>query len=196
MSQQQPGEVMVVFPSALGWMAGAWRGSVLLGLTFNHADPQAAQTSLMKTLSDGEHNILTPMPVLDEPTPQQARLVARLQAFAEGAADAFDDVPLDLHGMTAFQRGVTERCRAIPAGQVLTYGQLAAQAGSPLAARAAGQVMAKNRWPLIVPCHRVVGTGGRLGGYSAPDGLAVKQQLLQREGVLLRRSRVALATFN
>jgi methylated-DNA-[protein]-cysteine S-methyltransferase len=64
---------------------------------------------------------------------------------------------------------------------MLTYGQLARRVGSPAAARAVGSTMARNRLPLVIPCHRVVGSGGQLRGFSAPGGVAVKQRLLQME---------------
>ena len=76
------------------------------------------------------------------------------------------------------------RGRRLPAdsrGLTRTYGELAAECGSPGAARAVGSVMAKNRYPLIVPCHRVLAAGGELGGYSAPDGLKMKRRLLEME---------------
>ncbi len=90
------------------------------------------------------------------------------------------------HDRTAFQRAVIDHCRRIPRGEVLTYGQLAERAGYPRSARAVGNVMATNRVPLIVPCHRVVGAGGNLGGFSAPQGLQMKRRLLRLEGSLER----------
>jgi len=78
----------------------------------------------------------------------------------------FDRVVVDDAHLTPFARRVTAACRRIPWGEVRTYGQLAAVCGSPDAARAVGRVMAANRYPLIVPCHRVLAAGGRLGGYS------------------------------
>src|SRR5207249_2714132 len=83
-------------------------------------------------------------------------LVRRLQAYAEGAADDFLDVPLDLSALSDFQRRVVKHCRRIPLGRTRTYGELAALAGSPGAARAAGNVMSANHTPLVMPCHRVV----------------------------------------
>ena len=94
----------------------------------------------------------------------------------------FSGVQLDLSHLTSFQERVIQRCRAIPYGVTLNYGELARQAGSPRAARAVGNVMATNRFPLVVPCHRVVGANGALGGYSAPNGLAIKVRLLRNEG--------------
>jgi len=72
-------------------------------------------------------------------------------------------------------------CHAIPVGETRTYGQLAKLAGSPHAARAVGGAMARNRWPLIVPCHRVVGSSGKLTGYSGEGGLKTKHWLLEHE---------------
>ena len=113
------------------------------------------------------------------------QLVVRiLQAFADGKSDDFLDVELDLDHLTTFARRVIGQCRKIKFGSVLTYGQLASKAKSPNAARAVGSVMRKNRFPLIVPCHRVVGAGISLGGYSAPDGLDMKRRLLAMEGSL------------
>jgi methylated-DNA-[protein]-cysteine S-methyltransferase len=178
---------MTVFPTALGWMAGVWRGETVAGLVFNYPDPQAALSALTKT-SDGDQTfIVSSTAVDDEPTAEQATLIARLVSYAQGGADDFRDLRLDDSHLTPFQRRVIHYCRRIPTGKVLSYGQLAQKAGSPGAARAVGQVMRTNRWPLIVPCHRVVGAGGTLGGYSAPEGLALKRRLLEREGALAHK---------
>ncbi len=164
-------------------MAAVWCDEVLLGLTFNHSDPQTATTALFNSITKRQKPILTSAALDDEPGASQQGLIRRLQAFAQGAPDDFLDLNLDVSELTDFQRRVVHYCRRIPAGKVLTYGQLAQKAGSPGAARAVGQVMSGNRWPLVVPCHRVIGAAGSLGGYSAPEGLAVKQRLLMREGV-------------
>ena len=87
--------------------------------------------------------------------------------------------PLQLEG-TEFTRRVYEVVRSIPAGETLTYAEVARGAGHPGAARAVGSVMANNRHPLFIPCHRVVASGG-LGGFSGPGGLAQKRQLLALE---------------
>jgi len=107
-----------------------------------------------------------------------AEAARQLQAYFAGELREFE-LPLDLSGRTDFQEKVLAACMAIPYGATATYGQLAAAAGHPGAARAAGQVMAHNRLPLVVPCHRVVGSGGRLGGYGY--GLGMKQALLALE---------------
>ena len=109
------------------------------------------------------------------------RLVAQLVSYTEGAPQRFDRVRIDADTLTPFARRVMQACRNIPYGHSITYGGLARRAGSPGAARAVGSVMAKNRFPLIVPCHRVVAAGGRLGGFSAAGGQGLKRRLLQME---------------
>jgi O-6-methylguanine DNA methyltransferase len=107
----------------------------------------------------------------------RAALHAVLQGQAPGALP-----PLDLARGTEFQRKIWQALLAIPAGQTLTYGEIAAAAGSPSALRAAGAACGANPIPVLIPCHRVVAAGGRLGGFSG--GLEWKRKLLQREGVL------------
>ena len=160
------------FPSELGWMAFIREGRILKALAFGHPSPAAALAALA-------------LPDSAEHRPNaEDELVGRLQAYAAGEADDFRDVELDLAHLTAFQRQVVAQCRRIRWGSTLTYGELAARAGSSGAARAVGSVMACNRYPLIVPCHRVVGSAGSLGGYSAPDGLRMKRRLLELEGAM------------
>jgi methylated-DNA-[protein]-cysteine S-methyltransferase len=115
--------------------------------------------------------------------PPASDLVERFRTFLAGTPVVFDDVELDLSWATSFQRALTEALRRIPRGEVVTYGELAALAGRPGAARAAGAFCASNRFALVVPCHRVVAADG-IGGYG-PDGIPVKRRLLELEGVLL-----------
>jgi methylated-DNA-[protein]-cysteine S-methyltransferase len=165
-----------VLPSDLGWMALAWTASGLVRLTFGHPSAAAAIASLE---ADAEWTTTS-----DEDLPPWiADLAARLAGYAAGEGVRFDDVPLDLSHLTAFQRKVVTHCRRIGRGKTRSYGDLAASSGAPGAARAVGSVMAKNRFPIIIPCHRVVGAGKSLGGFSAPDGLAMKRRMLALEGV-------------
>jgi methylated-DNA-[protein]-cysteine S-methyltransferase len=108
-------------------------------------------------------------------------LAERLRSYFAGSRDSFADVSLDLDGFTTFQHAVVAALRAVPWGEVVTYGELAALAGYPNAQRAAGSVCAHNRFPLVVPCHRVVAASG-IGGYGA-SGVEVKRRLLGFEGV-------------
>jgi len=89
-------------------------------------------------------------------------------------------IKIDWAGITPFRRAVMEECMRIPAGKTLTYADLAAKVGRSGAARAVGRVMATNPWPLLVPCHRVVGSDGTLHGYGG--GLPMKAALLRAEG--------------
>jgi methylated-DNA-[protein]-cysteine S-methyltransferase len=111
------------------------------------------------------------------------RFVDLAQAFLAGEEVPFDDVEIDLAGATPFQLAVSDAIRSIPRGEVAGYGELAALAGYPRAGRAVGTFCARNRFMLVVPCHRVVGASG-LGGYGSA-GLGVKRRLLALEGVRL-----------
>jgi len=106
-------------------------------------------------------------------------LAGRFRAFFAGEQDAFADVELDLEWCTPFQRAVVSALRAVLRGETVTYGELAALAGYPSAARAVGSVCAGNRFPLVVPCHRVVAANG-LGPYGL-SGQAYKRRLLELE---------------
>ena len=114
-------------------------------------------------------------PGADEP------LGRRFAAYFAGVRDDFGDVELDLAWCSPFQRAVAEAMRAIPYGEVATYGEVAALAGHPGAQRAAGTFCARNRLALVLPCHRVVAAGG-LGTYGSL-GVGYKQRLLELEGV-------------
>ena len=116
-------------------------------------------------------------------------LRARIERWLRGADDRFEDVPLPRG--TVFQRACWRACRAIPRGEVRTYAWLAARAGHPGAARAAGQAMRRNPMPIVVPCHRVVGAGARLGGYAGAEddasaGVKRALQVVERCGTPLR----------
>lgn len=104
----------------------------------------------------------------------------RLRRYFAGDNVSFDDVAVDLEYQTPFFASCAGVLRAVPRGEVVTYGELAALAGAPGAARAAGTFCARNRLGLFVPCHRVVGAGG-LGSYGSL-GLDYKQRLLELEG--------------
>lgn len=113
-----------------------------------------------------------------------ARLREAIAAFFEG--DPLDpallDVPLTERRLPPFRAAVYEALRRVPRGRSVTYAGLAAAAGSPRAARAVGSAMAANDYPLLIPCHRVIGSGGSLAGYSAAGGVAFKERLLRLEG--------------
>jgi len=164
------------FSTALGWMATAWSEHGLAAVTFGHRRSGQARRTLQ--------SLCVQLDTAEIEANRPDDLAIRLRAYAEGEPDDFRDVPLDLGEMTDFQRRVSLACRRIDYGQTRTYADLAARIGSPGAARAVGNVMARNRLPIIIPCHRVVGSAGALGGYSAPGGLGTKRWLLRLEGSL------------
>ncbi len=112
----------------------------------------------------------------------------RFASHLRGVSVSYDDVRVDETGLTGFQRELLAAARSIRWGEVVTYGGLAALAGRPRAARAAGSFCASSRWSLVVPCHRVVAAGAEepfaLGGYG-PSGRRLKRRLLALEGTLL-----------
>jgi methylated-DNA-[protein]-cysteine S-methyltransferase len=111
-----------------------------------------------------------------------ARLLDGLQRYFAGDRVDFAGVALDLSWCSPFQRAATDALRAIPYGETVSYGELAALAGSPGAQRAAGSFCARNRFPIVVPCHRVVAFDG-VGSYGSL-GVEYKRRLLELEGAV------------
>ncbi len=109
-------------------------------------------------------------------------LQEQIAAYFEGACVNFSrDIPLALDGFSSFGISVLTACRAIGFGQTITYGRLAKKSGRPNASRAVGSALAKNPLPLLIPCHRVVRSDGKIGGFSAPGGTNLKKRLLLHE---------------
>jgi len=144
-----------------------------LRLVLNWQDGQLIELSLQ--WADGEKS----SPNLSE---MGAVLRDCLLQYEQGKLVSWPDLPFALERMTPFGQKVLTALMQVPYGETVTYGELAARAGSPNAARGVGQIMARNRWPLIIPCHRVLAASG-LGGFSA-QGLGMKRFLLGIEGVL------------
>jgi methylated-DNA-[protein]-cysteine S-methyltransferase len=95
----------------------------------------------------------------------------------------FQSLSLDLQSVTDFNQRIYAALRRIPFGTTTTYGALALSVGNPGAAQAVGIAMARNPWPVVVPCHRVLAAAKNIGGFSAFGGTATKRRLLQLEGV-------------
>lgn len=173
----------IAFETELGWMSLAATTRGVVSLKFRY--PTLSALRAAETSSKWANITILGKPSLDkrlsDGTPDWLpELVAELRAYASGEDADFSKFPLDLAEKTPFQQRVIKACRAIPRGQTMTYGKLAIKAKAPGAARAVGSVMARNTLPLLIPCHRVVGTNG-LHGFSAPGGLATKQLLLDLE---------------
>lgn len=109
-------------------------------------------------------------------------LQGQIAAYFEGRLQSFDlDLPLVLDGLAPFSRSVLASCRNVQFGQVITYHELARRAGRPAASRAVGSALARNPLPLLIPCHRIIRTDGKLGGFSAPGGIGLKQKMIEFE---------------
>lgn len=116
-------------------------------------------------------------------SPEAGQVRQALERLAAGAEAQFPPLPLDWDQLTPFTRDILRTLyERVSCGTTLTYGQLAGLAGHPGKARAVGGAMARNPWPLVVPCHRVLGSGGALTGYTNPHGLDLKALLLHLEG--------------
>ncbi len=160
--------------TAMGWLAVAVSEQGLVALSWPAASATAAVASLGL---DGR-----------ETTPGAAwsDLAARLTAYYAGERVAFDREPIDWTGVPPFRRRAWTEVQRIPWGATRTYGEVARSLGAPGAARAVGGAMAANRLPIVVPCHRVLGHGGRLVGFGA--GLPMKARLLTLEGQMFDAS--------
>src|SRR5512141_2669630 len=108
----------------------------------------------------------------------------QLAEYLNGRRTAFD-LPIDYSALTEFQKKVLTTALKIPRGQVLTYGDVARKIGRPRAARAVGQALGSNPMPIVIPCHRVLGSDGSLHGYSGGGGIKTKEWLLKLEGAVL-----------
>lgn len=110
-----------------------------------------------------------------------APLVELSRQYFNGKPVSFDAIPCQLPAENSFGGKVLRHCRAIPYGQTRSYTQLATLIGNPDAARAVAAALGKNCVPLVIPCHRVLYAGGKLGGFSAPGGIELKQRMLRLE---------------
>ena len=165
----------VVFDSEVGWIVVEWQPTEITLISFGHDSPAAA----------AKRSAAEPIEA-DEVPAWLAKLIAKLKRFAAGKTVDWGEVPLAFGKQSDFQKKVQRACQKIPRGEVRSYGELAAAAGSPGAARAVGSVMRTNRFPLVIPCHRVVASGGKVGGFSCPAGVEMKEKLLALEGVKLK----------
>jgi methylated-DNA-[protein]-cysteine S-methyltransferase len=172
-----------LFETVLGAAAVVWRDDVIVGVELPYAAPARTRSRVLRDHPDAAET---------QPPPAVARAVRRMTALLEGESDDLRDVEVDLSGLAPFQRQVYEFVRTIPPGHALTYGQVAEAVGAPGGAQAVGQAMGHNPVPIVVPCHRVVAAGGRLGGFSAPGGATTKRRMLSIEGADLPDTQPAL----
>ncbi len=157
-----------VFETDLGWVSLALSDDGLRAISLPQESREAAVDQMLELGAVGPAS-----------ASELGKIPTAIAGIVEGKKPQAD-ITLDWTGITSFRRAVMEECMRIPAGKTLTYADLAAKVGHPGAARAVGRVMATNPWPLLVPCHRVVGSDGTLHGYGG--GLPMKAALLRAEG--------------
>ncbi len=167
----------LVFETARGFCGLAWSEAGITRLQLPAPGAAAAERHLLRRVPEARPG---------EPPPEIAGTVAAIRRYFTGEAVDFGPVRLDLREQDAFFARIYAALRRVGWGETTTYGALARQLGAgPEAARDVGQAMARNPVPLIIPCHRVLAAGGKLGGFSAPGGADTKAHMLELEGVRL-----------
>src|SRR5262245_831319 len=162
-----------LFATAIGRCGIVWGGRGIVGVQL----PEARE-------SETRARVLRRFPTAREaaPPPEVHDALDGIVALLRGEALALESIRLDMEGVPPFHRRVYEVARTIPPGKTLSYGEIAARLGANGSARAVGEALAHNPFAIVVPCHRVLAAGGRMGGFSAGGGVATKRRLLSIEG--------------
>jgi methylated-DNA-[protein]-cysteine S-methyltransferase len=169
-------DAFTTFDTAIGPCAVAWRPSGIVGVQLPERDEPATRARMQRRFPSARRDV---------PPPAVEAATDAMQALLRGEATDLTTVAVDLEGTDELARRVYEVARAIPPGATLTYGEIADRIGEPLLTREVGRALAGNPVPIIVPCHRVLAAGGRIGGFSANGGITMKLRLLAIEGALL-----------
>jgi len=173
----QTTQTYAIFETAGGFCGIGWNGVGITRFQLPTRTSEAAEHLMLRRAPDA---------VPATPPAEVARTIDAAKRYFAGEAIDFSDVALDLDGQDEFFKQIYARARQVGYGRTTTYGALAKALGAgPEAARDVGQAMAKNPVPLIIPCHRVLAAGGKLGGFSAPGGSTAKTRMLELEGVSL-----------
>jgi methylated-DNA-[protein]-cysteine S-methyltransferase len=166
-----------VAPTPLGAIGVVWGERGIVHTWMHAATPDQARAQVRRTF---------PGAVESTPSAEVAAALEEISALLEGEARDLGRIALDMTVVPEFDRRVYEAARSIPPGSTMTYGEIAGALGEePMRARDVGVALARNPFAPIVPCHRVVAAGGKLGGYSAPGGTATKRHLLEIEGAAI-----------
>ena len=165
-----------LFETALGWCAIAWTAAGISGVQLPGASQRQTAARLGATGPAGSSD--------DERVRPVVQAIIGLSAGAGDPDGVLAGAVLDRTGVPAFNQRVYQVTQAIPAGQTLSYGEVADRIGVPGSARAVGRALGDNPYPIVVPCHRVLAADGSMHGFSAPGGLETKRRMLQIEGAL------------
>jgi len=163
---------IALFDTAIGTCGIAWNTNGIAGINL----PDATPAKVLQRLHERFEGAIE-----SAPSTKVQIVIQQIQALLAGKAVNFNGVLLDMHGVPEFHQRVYELVRTIPVGSTLSYGEVAQRLDKPGAARAVGQAMGRNPFPIIVPCHRVVAANGKLGGFTASGGSSTKLRLLQVE---------------
>jgi methylated-DNA-[protein]-cysteine S-methyltransferase len=170
---------LAVFATELGWFGLIGSAKRVLSLSIGHASADEVRRALLERASASQRAHIDEADWCPD-------LRRRLQQYTLGKPASFADYQVDTSGLTEFQQRVVAAVRRIKFGTTRSYGEVAELAGAPRAARAVGSVMAANCTPIIVPCHRVIAAGQRLGGFSGVHGVCLKQQMLELENIAIQ----------
>ena len=176
MEQERTSTQHHVFDTAIGPCGVAWNARGLVGVRFAETSADATEKRLAAKFQS--------IPAA-EPPPWVVALIADITRYLDGERVDFATVPVDLSSLDDFRRKLYETMRALAWGKTTTYGALARDVGLEgwEGARDVGEAMGRNPVPIVIPCHRVLAAGGKLGGFSAPGGAKTKAKLLALEGV-------------
>jgi len=162
-----------LFDTPIGACALVWGKHGLIGTSLPEPTTAATRARVQRRFRGS---------VESDPPPAVQQVIARVSMLLGGEPDDLADIALDMTGVPVFNQRVYGLARAIKPGSTLTYGEIAAKLGEgPQAARAVGQALGANPFPIIVPCHRVLAAGSQAGGFSAPGGTRTKLRLLEIE---------------
>lgn len=165
-----------LFATPIGECGIAWGEAAVVGVHWPGADAAASLARLARRY---------PGAAEAEPPPAVRRAMEQAVRLLSGEKVDLRDVALDFGAAPDLHLRIYERVRAIPAGETMTYGEVARALGEPpQAAQEVGQAMGRNPFPILMPCHRVLAAGGKIGGFSAPGGAATKRRLLEIEGAM------------
>lgn len=162
-----------LFDTTIGRCGIAWSERGVVGTQLPEVSDQATRARLRRRFPEAEERA---------PTEEVERAIEGIVALLQGEASDFTGVALDMEPVPPFERRVYEVARTIPPGETLTYGEIAARLGEEGTAQAVGQALGRNPFAIVVPCHRVLAAGGKLGGFSANGGVTTKRRLLLIEG--------------
>lgn len=162
-----------IFETAIGWAGIAWAENGLTAAHLPERDAGVVRKSFARRV---------PEAAKAAPTPEFEKLIEDVRALLRGEKPDLSAARVDFARVPEFNARVYEITRRIPAGETLTYGEIAVKLGDRLLARDVGAALGKNPWPIVVPCHRVTAAGGKLGGFTARGGADTKLRLLEIEG--------------